>query len=116
MLQFELQVGLRSRGTGPEIMSALTTCVGTHTLLNARFQAVHSNYAQLETDFRINMRPSNEISESDIVFNQASLALAKSQRLIASWLPPRTPTDVDAKTEVELEKQESEVFSPVSEL
>jgi Protein of unknown function (DUF3245) len=62
------------------------------------------------------MRPSKEISESDIVFNRASLALAKSQRLIASWLPPRTPTDVDAETEEELEKQESEVFSPVSEL
>jgi hypothetical protein len=56
-------------------------------------------------------------SESDIVFNRASLALAKSQRLIASWLPPKAPQEATgAKTEEELEKEESEAFLPIPEL
>ena len=56
------------------------------------------------------------LSEADIVFNRASLALAKSQRLIASWLPPKPPQETAArKTEEELEKKESELFSPAPE-
>ncbi|KAI9820219.1 MAG: hypothetical protein M1827_005841 [Pycnora praestabilis] len=56
-------------------------------------------------------------SEADIIFNKANVALAKSRRLIASWLPPPTAEEVaNAKTEEELEREEAEIFAPVPEL
>ena len=56
-------------------------------------------------------------SEADIIFNKANVALAKSQRLIASWLPPRTAEELaNAKSEEEIEKEEEEMFAPVPEL
>ncbi|KAL8947161.1 MAG: hypothetical protein Q9222_006530 [Ikaeria aurantiellina] len=56
-------------------------------------------------------------SEADIIFNRANVALAKSQRLVASWLPPRTDEEVRAtKTEEEIEKEEQEMFTPVPEV
>lgn len=56
-------------------------------------------------------------SEADIIFNRASVALAKSQRLIASWLPPPTASELaKAKTEEEIEKEEQEMFTPIPEL
>ncbi|KAL8745688.1 MAG: hypothetical protein Q9184_007842 [Pyrenodesmia sp. 2 TL-2023] len=56
-------------------------------------------------------------SEADIIFNRANVALAKSQRLVASWLPPRTEEEAKtAKTEEEIEKEEQELFTPVPEL
>ncbi|KLJ08911.1 hypothetical protein EMPG_15659 [Blastomyces silverae] len=55
-------------------------------------------------------------SEADIVFNRANVALARSQRLIASWLPPKTAEEVaHAKTEEELQREEDEIFTPVPE-
>ncbi|KAL8687699.1 MAG: hypothetical protein Q9224_005078, partial [Gallowayella concinna] len=58
-----------------------------------------------------------EPSEADIIFNRANVALAKSQRLVASWLPPRTAHDLqNAKTEEQLEKEEQEMFTPVPEV
>lgn len=60
---------------------------------------------------------SKDLSDADIIFNRASLALAKSQRLIASWLPPKTPHDAfNANSEEDLDKEESEVFKPLPEL
>ncbi|KAL8898567.1 MAG: hypothetical protein Q9207_006635 [Kuettlingeria erythrocarpa] len=56
-------------------------------------------------------------SEADIIFNRANVALAKSQRLVASWLSPRTPEEAKtAKTEEEIEKEEQDLFAPVPEL
>ena len=56
-------------------------------------------------------------SEADIIFNRANVALAKSQRLIASWLPPRSDDEIKtAKTEEEIEREEQEMFTPVPEL
>jgi hypothetical protein len=56
-------------------------------------------------------------SEADVIFNRASVALAKSQRLIASWLPPKTPEELaSTKTEEELEREEKAIFAPVPEL
>lgn len=56
-------------------------------------------------------------SEADIIFNRANVALAKSQRLVASWLPPRTEDEIkNAKTEEETEKEEQELFTPMPEL
>lgn len=55
-------------------------------------------------------------TEADIIFNKANVALAKSRRLIASWLPPRTAEEMaNAKSEEELEKEELEIFTPVPE-
>ncbi|KAL8791086.1 MAG: hypothetical protein Q9213_000293 [Squamulea squamosa] len=56
-------------------------------------------------------------SEADIIFNRANVALAKSQRLVASWLPPRTEDELkNAKTEEQIEKEEQEMFTPVPEV
>ncbi|MCJ1392079.1 hypothetical protein MMC18_004946 [Xylographa bjoerkii] len=55
--------------------------------------------------------------EADIIFNRANVALAKSQRLIASWLPPRTEEELrNVKSEQEIEQEEQEMFAPVPEL
>ncbi|MCJ1272030.1 hypothetical protein MMC22_011936 [Lobaria immixta] len=56
-------------------------------------------------------------SEADIIFNRASVALAKSQRLIASWLPPPTASELaNAKSEEDVEREEQEMFTPVPEV
>lgn len=56
-------------------------------------------------------------SEADIIFNRASVALAKSQRLVASWLPPKTTEELaNTKSEEELENEESAIFTPAPEL
>lgn len=55
-------------------------------------------------------------SDADVIFNRASLALAKTQRLIQSWLPPKTAEEIaNAKTEEELEAEEREIFNVVPE-
>ncbi|PGH29623.1 hypothetical protein GX50_07631 [[Emmonsia] crescens] len=55
-------------------------------------------------------------SEADIVFNRANVALARSQRLIASWLPPKTAEEIaNTKTEEELQREEDEIFTAVPE-
>ncbi|KAL8739647.1 MAG: hypothetical protein Q9190_007570 [Brigantiaea leucoxantha] len=56
-------------------------------------------------------------SEADIIFNRANVALAKSQRLVASWLPPRTEEEIkNTKSEEEIEREEQEMFTPVPEV
>lgn len=58
-----------------------------------------------------------EPSEAEIIFNRASLALAKHKQLVASWLPPLSPTELaNQKSQAELEKEEEEMFAPVPEL
>lgn len=55
-------------------------------------------------------------TETDIVLNRANVALAKSQRLIASWLPPRSEEELKkAKSEEELDREEQEIFKPAPE-
>lgn len=54
-------------------------------------------------------------SEADVIFNRANLALAKSQRLVASWLPPKSAEEnaADSLPEhqaVDADQNESEVF------
>ncbi|KAF2673129.1 hypothetical protein BT63DRAFT_421308 [Microthyrium microscopicum] len=58
-----------------------------------------------------------EPSEADIVFNRANVALAKHQRLVASWLsPPSAQELASAKSQDELQKEEEDMFAPVPEL
>lgn len=55
-------------------------------------------------------------NESDIILNRASVALARSQRLVASWLPEKTPDELaNAKSEEELQREEDEIFTAVPE-
>lgn len=59
----------------------------------------------------------NTPSEADIIFNRTNVALARSQRLIQSWLPPKTAEETaNAKTEEELRKEDEELFKPAPEL
>ncbi|CAG8425478.1 unnamed protein product [Penicillium salamii] len=51
-------------------------------------------------------------SESDVILNRANVALSRSQRLVASWLPQ---TDEVSKTDEELQKEEDEIFTAVPE-
>lgn len=54
--------------------------------------------------------------EADVVFNKANVALARSQRLIASWLPPVTEDELsNTKTEEQPQKEENEIFTAVPE-
>ncbi|KAL2866833.1 DUF3245 domain-containing protein [Aspergillus lucknowensis] len=55
-------------------------------------------------------------SETDIILNKANIALARSQRLVASWLPAQTSEDqAHTKTDEELQREEDEVFTAVPE-
>jgi hypothetical protein len=58
-------------------------------------------------------------SETDIILNKANIALARSQRLVASWLPvQQTGAGQDhsnAKTDEELQREEDEIFTAVPE-
>ncbi|GCB19525.1 hypothetical protein AAWM_02410 [Aspergillus awamori] len=56
-------------------------------------------------------------SETDIILNKANVALARSQRLVASWLPAPTADDQanSKKTEEELQREEDEIFTAVPE-
>ncbi|KAF3480750.1 uncharacterized protein GIQ15_06097 [Arthroderma uncinatum] len=55
-------------------------------------------------------------SEADVIFNRANVALARSQRLIASWLPPKTAEEsANTKSEEELQREEDEIFTAVPE-
>lgn len=55
-------------------------------------------------------------SETDIILNKANVALARSQRLVASWLPPQTADELShPKTEEELQREEDEIFTAVPE-
>lgn len=55
-------------------------------------------------------------SEADAIFNRANLAVAKSQRLVASWLPASLPSDSSNVAEISgshqraQEQEESEIF------
>ena len=59
----------------------------------------------------------HEPSEADVIFNRASLALAKSQKLIASWLPPRSELEQSsaAKNSEAFDKEDAEIFSSAPE-
>jgi hypothetical protein len=68
-------------------------------------------------DHIADMSSAREPSEADVIFNKASVALARSQRLIASWLPPRTAQELaNVKSEEDLEREDREIFAPVPEL
>ena len=56
-------------------------------------------------------------NEADVILNRTNVALARSQRLVASWLPPRTATEepANSKTEEELRREEDEMFTAVPE-
>ncbi|KAK2734868.1 hypothetical protein FQN57_001431 [Myotisia sp. PD_48] len=55
-------------------------------------------------------------SEAEVIFNRANIALVRSQKLIASWLPPATDDDHGhSKTEEELQREEDEIFTAVPE-
>jgi len=54
--------------------------------------------------------------ETDVILNRANIALARSQRLVASWLPARTAEELaNTKSEEELLREEDEIFKPVPE-
>ncbi|RAL13642.1 uncharacterized protein BO97DRAFT_342159 [Aspergillus homomorphus CBS 101889] len=55
-------------------------------------------------------------SQTDIILNKANVALARSQRLVASWLPAPTAADqANVKSEEELQREEDEIFTAVPE-
>ena len=55
-------------------------------------------------------------AESDIILNRANVALARSQRLVASWLPAQSPDEPgNSKSEEDLQKEEDKIFTPVPE-
>ncbi|CAI7615561.1 unnamed protein product [Penicillium discolor] len=55
-------------------------------------------------------------SESDVILNRANVALSRSQRLVASWLPQQTSEELsNPKTDEELQREEDEIFTAVPE-
>ncbi|KAL4888557.1 hypothetical protein BDV59DRAFT_211049 [Aspergillus ambiguus] len=55
-------------------------------------------------------------SETEVILNKANVALARSQRLVASWLPPPTSDELShTKSEAELQREEDEIFIAVPE-
>ncbi|EOD49936.1 putative a1 cistron-splicing factor aar2 protein [Neofusicoccum parvum UCRNP2] len=57
------------------------------------------------------------VRPEDVAFNRVSVALARSQSLVASWLPPRPAEDPAAqKTPEQLQQEESALFTPGSDM
>ncbi|KAG8529904.1 uncharacterized protein KY384_005385 [Bacidia gigantensis] len=55
------------------------------------------------------------ISLADVIANRTSVSLARSQRLVSSWLPPPPPQDSEiAKSSVK--QEQADVFTPEPEL
>lgn len=56
-------------------------------------------------------------NDADVILNRTNVALARSQRLVASWLPPKTAAEESAtsKSEEELRQEEDEIFTAVPE-
>lgn len=55
-------------------------------------------------------------SDTDIILNKANIALARSQRLVASWLPSEITTDQgNVKNDSEVQREEDEIFTAVPE-
>lgn len=55
-------------------------------------------------------------SDTDIILNKANIALARSQRLVASWLPSEIATDQgNVKNDSEVQREEDEIFTAVPE-
>lgn len=63
------------------------------------------------------MSTSTSKPETDMILNRANVALARSQRLVASWLPPQTAEESSTipKSEEELRREEEEIFTAVPE-
>jgi hypothetical protein len=63
------------------------------------------------------MPRSKEPSEAEVLFNRANVALAKNQRLVASWLAPRESSPAtNPGLAPEKVIDEDEMFTPVPEL
>lgn len=55
-------------------------------------------------------------SEGDVVFNRANVALARSQKLLQSWLPQPTEGTANTTTTTEYNPEEDEeLFKQTSE-
>lgn len=60
--------------------------------------------------------PPLTVSEAEVTLNRTNVALSRSQRLVASWLPPRPTNETVAKAEADKELQEEdEIFTAVPE-
>lgn len=51
-------------------------------------------------------------AEADIIQNRINVALARSQRLVASWLPP-SPDSANVRSAEEIQKDEDALFTPI---
>ncbi len=56
----------------------------------------------------------NTTTEADIIQNKLNLLFASRQRLLESWLPPRTPEETaTSKSAEEMEQEEEAIFRPM---
>lgn len=53
------------------------------------------------------MANTNPPSAAEIIFNRANIALARSQRLVASWLPPQ-PSETSNSRRTENQKNDND--------
>lgn len=52
--------------------------------------------------------------DADVIQNKLNVLFANQQRLLASWLPPRTEEELTkSKSQEEIEKEEEAIFAPV---
>ena len=60
------------------------------------------------------MAPPIPFADADIIQNKLNVLIANQQRLLSSWLPPRTADELkNVKTQEEIEKEEEAIFTPV---
>ncbi|KAI9673451.1 MAG: hypothetical protein M1817_002913 [Caeruleum heppii] len=56
----------------------------------------------------------DSMTEADIIQNKVNVLLAKQQRLLASWLPPPTPTEqAHTKSQDQIDRDEEAMFTPI---
>ncbi|KAL4915179.1 hypothetical protein BDW62DRAFT_212908 [Aspergillus aurantiobrunneus] len=78
-------------------------------------------FADIPVGIREFMKTEKRLKEihrqkDDIILNKANIALARSQRLVASWLPAQNTTnEIYVKSDSELQEKEDEIFTAVPE-
>ena len=80
-------------------------------LSHARHPLSHSLHAM--SSFR-DSPMADQISQADIIFNRTNVALARSQRLIQSWLPTKPASEEEAVDQAQ-DEDEDEDFVGISE-
>ena len=94
------------------MISVETSLTGPHSRVES-WSGVHTPHVVSWTRaIHASMAGPTSSSTADVVQNKLNVLLAKQERLLSTWLPPRDPSTSDARTRAEIERDEDAIFTP----